>query len=144
MHCMCMCIMQKHVNCHGHRQLTYVSHVLCSQSDSGLSTVTSRQPSTSRSLKIDRPESGSPNHSKQHQHLERVTCNHRNQHATTVNHLQTLVSKSPVFQHLPEPTRACLVGVYAVTLDPLLSLYGIIYLTWYTRLLPKATSVTFR
>jgi len=24
---------------------------------------------------------------------------------------------SPVFQHLPEPNRACLVGVYAVTLD---------------------------
>ena len=49
-----------------------------------------------------------------------------------------------VFQELPEPNRACLVGVYAVTLDPLLSLYGIIYVTWYTRLLPKATSVTFR
>jgi len=48
------------------------------------------------------------------------------------------------FQELPEPNRACLVGVYAVTLDPLLSLYGIIYMTWYTRLLPKATSVTFR
>jgi len=31
-----------------------------------------------------------------------------------------------VFQQLPEPNRACLVGVYAVTLDPLLSLYGII------------------
>jgi len=31
------------------------------------------------------------------------------------------------FQDLPEPNRACLVGVYAVTLDPLLSLYGIIY-----------------
>ena len=27
-----------------------------------------------------------------------------------------------VFQDLPEPNRACLVGVYAVTLDPLLSL----------------------
>jgi len=26
-----------------------------------------------------------------------------------------------VFQHLPEPNRAYLVGVYAVTLDPLLS-----------------------
>jgi len=38
-----------------------------------------------------------------------------------------------VFQHLPEPNRACLVGVYAVTLDTLLSLYGIIYVTWYTR-----------
>jgi len=49
-----------------------------------------------------------------------------------------------VFQHLPEPNRACLVGVYAVTLDPLLSLYGIIYVTWYTRLLPKATRVRFR
>ena len=48
-----------------------------------------------------------------------------------------------VFGGLPEPNRACLVGVYAVTLDPLLSLYGIIYVTWYTRLLPKATSVTF-
>jgi len=34
-----------------------------------------------------------------------------------------------VFQELPEPNRACLVGVYAVTLDPLLSLYGIIYAT---------------
>jgi len=28
--------------------------------------------------------------------------------------------------------------------NPLLSLYGIIYVTWYTRLLPEATSVTFR
>jgi len=27
---------------------------------------------------------------------------------------------------------------------PLLSLYGIIYLTWYTRLLPEATRVRFR
>jgi len=27
---------------------------------------------------------------------------------------------------------------------PLLSLYGIIYVTWYTRLLPKATRVRFR
>jgi len=47
----------------------------------------------------------------------------------------------------PSPTRtnrACLVGVYAVTLDPLLSLYGIIYVTWYTRHLPKATGVRFR
>jgi len=49
-----------------------------------------------------------------------------------------------VFQHLPEPNRVCLVGVYAVTLDPLLSLYGIIYVTRYTRLLPKATRVRFR
>ena len=52
--------------------------------------------------------------------------------------------KRYVFGGLPEPNRACLVGVYAVTLDPLLSLYGIIYVTWYTGLLPKATSVTFR
>jgi len=37
-----------------------------------------------------------------------------------------------------------MVGVYAVTLDPLLSLYGIIYVTWYTRHLPKATRVRFR
>jgi len=50
-----------------------------------------------------------------------------------------------VFQHLPEPINtACLVGVHAVTLDPLLSLYGIIYVTWYTRHLPKATGVRFR
>jgi len=49
-----------------------------------------------------------------------------------------------VFGGLPEPNRACLVGVYAVTLDPLLSLCGIIYVTWYTRLLSKAASVTFR
>ena len=34
-----------------------------------------------------------------------------------------------VFQHLPEPNRACLVCVYAVTLDSLLSLYGIIDVT---------------
>ena len=54
------------------------------------------------------------------------------------------IEKRCVFQELPEPNRACLVGVYAVTLDPLLSLYGIIYVTWYTRLLPKATSVTFQ
>jgi len=49
-----------------------------------------------------------------------------------------------VFQDLPEPNRACLVGVYAVTLDPLLSLYGIIYVTLYTRHLPKPTGVRFR
>jgi len=49
-----------------------------------------------------------------------------------------------VFQQLPEPNTACLVGVYAVTLDPLLSLYGIIYVTWYTRHLPKPTGVRFR
>jgi len=53
-------------------------------------------------------------------------------------------NKRFVFQRLPEPNRACLVGVYAVTLDPLLSLYGIIYVTWYTRLLPKATRVRFQ
>jgi len=29
-------------------------------------------------------------------------------------------------------------------LDPLLSLYGITYVTWYTRLLPKPTGVRFR
>jgi len=28
-----------------------------------------------------------------------------------------------IFQHIPEPNRVSLVGVYAVTLDPLLSLY---------------------
>jgi len=55
-----------------------------------------------------------------------------------------IVIISFVFGGLPEPNRACLLGVYAVTLDPLLSLYGIIYVTWYTRFLPKATSVTFR
>jgi len=44
---------------------------------------------------------------------------------------------SRIRSSIPEPNRACLVGVYAVTLDPLLSLYGIIYVTWYTRLLPK-------
>jgi len=49
-----------------------------------------------------------------------------------------------VFQHLEEPNRACLVGVYAVMLDPLLSLSGIIYVTWYTRPLPKPTAVRFR
>ena len=49
-----------------------------------------------------------------------------------------------VFQDLLEPNRACLVGVYAVTLDPLLSLYGIIYVTWYTKPLPKPTGVRFR
>jgi len=53
-------------------------------------------------------------------------------------------SEGFVFQDLPEPNRACLVGVYAVTLDHLLSLYGIICVIWYTRLLPKATGVRFR
>ena len=48
------------------------------------------------------------------------------------------------FQRLPEPNTACLAGVYAVTLDPLLSLYGIVYVTWYTRHLPKAIRVRFR
>jgi len=56
----------------------------------------------------------------------------------------SLCVSSPVFQHLPEPNRACLVGVYAVTLHPLVSLYGIIYVTWYSRLLPKATRVRFQ
>jgi len=50
-----------------------------------------------------------------------------------------ILAQSRVFQHLPEPNRACPVGVHAVTLDPLRSLYGIIYVTWYTRHLPKAT-----
>jgi len=49
-----------------------------------------------------------------------------------------------VFQDLPEPNRACLVGVYIVAPHPLLSLYGIIYVTWYTRHLPKPTGVRFR
>ena len=49
-------------------------------------------------------------------------------------HYHYLTHISPFFQHLPEPNRPCLVGVYAVTLDPLLSLYGVIYVTWYTRL----------
>jgi len=46
--------------------------------------------------------------------------------------------------HSSKILRACLVGVYAVTLDPLFSLYGIIYVTWYTRHLPKPTGVRFR
>jgi len=37
-----------------------------------------------------------------------------------------------VFQGLPEPTRP-------TVLRPLLSLYGIIYVTWYTSSLPEAT-----
>ena len=44
-----------------------------------------------------------------------------------------------VFQDLPEPNRAWLLGVYVVASRPILSLYGIIYVTWYTRHLPKPT-----
>jgi len=50
---------------------------------------------------------------------------------------------SVVFQDLPEPNRAWLLGVYVVAPRPLLSLYGIIYVTWYTRHLPKPTGVRF-
>ena len=49
-----------------------------------------------------------------------------------------------VFQELPEPNRAWLLGVYVVAPRPLLSLYGIIYVTWYARHLPKPTGVRFR
>jgi len=45
----------------------------------------------------------------------------------------------PVFEDLPGPNRAWLLGVYAVTLDPLLCLCGITYVTWCTRLLPEPT-----
>ena len=44
---------------------------------------------------------------------------------------------SGVFQRLPEPTKP-------TTLRPLLSLYGIIYVTWYTSNLPEATRVRLR
>ena len=49
-----------------------------------------------------------------------------------------------VFEDLPGPNRAWLLGVYIVVQRPLLSLYGIIYVTWYTRHLPKPTAVRFR
>jgi len=45
--------------------------------------------------------------------LPKQTRAEETKHAST--HTRNL---SPVFQHLPEPNRACLVGVYAVTLDP--------------------------
>jgi len=77
-----------------------------------------------------------------HEHDVRKQRRHVHHLANSVKTNRAI--NSPVFQHLPEPNRTCLVGVYAVTLDPQLSLYGIIYVTWYTRLLPKATSVTFR
>jgi len=48
-------------------------------------------------------------------------------------HYHYLTHISPVFNTYQNLT-GHLVGVYAVTLDPLLSLYGIIYVTWYTRL----------
>ena len=50
---------------------------------------------------------------------ERLECYSAHEMESRDTHLRF------VFQHLPEPNRACLVGVYAVTLDPLLSLYGI-------------------
>jgi len=34
-----------------------------------------------------------------------------------------------IFQHLPEPNRAWLLGAYVVVPRPLISLYGIIYVT---------------
>jgi len=42
---------------------------------------------------------------------------------------------------LPGPNRAWLLGVYVVAPRPLLSLYGINYVTWYTSHLPKPTGV---
>ena len=59
----------------------------------------------------------------------------------------TVDSQRFVFQHLPEPNRSCLVGVYAVTLDPLRSLYGIIYVTGIPdsyQKLPASHSGSFR
>ena len=44
---------------------------------------------------------------------------------------------SGVFQGLPEPTKP-------TAPRPLLSLYGIIYVTWYTSDLPEATRVRLR
>jgi len=69
--------------------------------------------------------------------------NYRNSAASLLRACET--DKVRFSTAIPEPNRACLyVGVYAVTLDPLLSLYGIIYVTWYTRHLPKATGVRLR
>jgi len=45
-----------------------------------------------------------------------------------------------VFRYLPEPNTAWLLGVYIVAPRPVLSLYGIIYVTWYIILLRKPTS----
>jgi len=45
-----------------------------------------------------------------------------------------------VFQHLPGPNRARLLVVYVVSHHaPYFPYYGIIYVTWYTWLLPKPT-----
>jgi len=51
---------------------------------------------------------------------------------------------STCFEDLPGPNMAWLLGVYVVAPRPLLSLYGIIYVTWYTSDLPGPTGVRLR
>ena len=64
--------------------------------------------------------------------IQSVMCSHITVTSLTYVGLQLAAGNSFVFGGLPQPNRACLVGVYAVTLDPLLSLYGIIiHVTWY-------------
>jgi len=48
---------------------------------------------------------------------------------------------SAVIEQLPGPNRAWLLRVYIVMPRPLLSLYGIIYVTWYASYLPEPTGV---
>jgi len=52
-----------------------------------------------------------------------------------------------VFQHLPEPNRACLVGVYAVTLDPTFLIWNnlrdLVYQTPIPKV-PESDSGSFR
>jgi len=45
------------------------------------------------------------------------------------------------FEDITRPNRTWLLGVYVVAPRPLLSLYGIIYVTWYTSHLPNHTGV---
>jgi len=46
-----------------------------------------------------------------------------------------------VFHGLPGPNRVWLLVVYVFMTHPFLSLYGIIYVTWYTSHLPEPTGV---
>ena len=51
-----------------------------------------------------------------HEHDVRKQRRHVHHLANSVKTNRAI--NSPVFQHLPEPNRTCLVGVYAVMLDP--------------------------
>ena len=72
-------------------------------------------------------------------HEQGTSLLHTYQHYSTTCSLFSFLlrDKRRVFQDLPEPTSPTVPC-------PLLSLYGVIYVTWYTSGIPKATGVRLR